>query len=407
VVYIFAGISVLILITAIWLVLHFKFKASHAQKGIEDQKLLFGEMQTKFSDTFKALSADALKSNNESFMNIANVQMARMQESAQEKLSKKEDAIFQMVKPVKESLEKVDNKISQLEQARAKADESVYQQVRSLMEAQKDLRSETSNLVAALRAPQARGRWGEMQLKRVVEMAGMLEQCDFTQQTTVRTDEGRLRPDLIVKLPGGKTVVVDSKTPLSAYLDALQEKVPELRLQRLKEHALHVRKHIEQLSRKSYWAQFKDAPEFVVLFLPGEAFFSAALEQDPSLIEVGVAQNVIIATPTTLISLLRAVAYGWRQEKLAENARAIGALGRELYKRVADMSGHMTKLGRSLQSSVETYNKTVGTLESRVLVTARRFEELDSAHLGTDIPAIAPVDQATRELRGPDNSTEN
>jgi len=404
-IYLFIVLAGLVACMGTWLVLSFKFKADQARRTSEDKLAFLQQAQTQLSDTFHALSADALQKNNQSFLDLAKLQMEKWQDGARVEFNKKEESILQIVKPVKESLEKVDHKIHELEKARLKAEASLSEQVRSMIETQKDLRSETSNLVAALRAPQARGRWGEMQLKRVVEMAGMLENCDFQKQATVSTEKGRLRPDLIVKLPGGKNVVVDAKTPLSSYLNALQENVPELKINHLKEHARHVRKHIEQLSRKSYWEQFQPAPEFVVLFLPGEAFFSAALEQDPSLIEVGVAQNVIIATPTTLIALLRAVAYGWRQEHLAENARQIGALGSELYKRISDLSGHMGRLGKSLQNSVESYNRTVGTLESRVLVSARRFKELDSSDVGVKIDTIPPIDQTTRALQEPETTT--
>ena len=376
-------------------------------RSASEKLVLLEQAQEKLTHTFKSLSADALQTNNQSFLQLAKTQLDQYQEQAKSELNKKQDSILELVKPVKDSLEKVDIKIQELEKSRARADESLFQQVRSLIDTQKELRLETSNLVTALRAPQGRGLWGEMQLKRVVEMAGMLEHCDFTKQESVTTEEGRLRPDLIVKLPGQKNIVVDAKTPLTAFLDALQETSIDGKREKMLEHSRHVRKHIEQLSRKSYWAQFQPAPEFVVLFLPGESFFSAALEQDPSLIELGVTQNVIIGTPTTLISLLRAVAYGWRQEKLAENAKYIGDLGRDLYKRIADMSGHITKLGKNLEQSVQAYNQAVGTLETRVLVSARRFQELDKSSAAAPLDAANPLDIAPRSLQAPELSPKN
>lgn len=362
--------------------------------------------EARLLDMFKAASGDALRNNNQAFLDLAKTHLEKYQEMAKAELDKKQTGIFELVKPVKESLERVDLKIQELERARAKADETVFQQVKSLIESQNQLKSETANLVQALRAPQGRGRWGEMQLKRVVEMAGMLEHCDFVQQENVTTqDQGRLRPDLIVKLPGSKNIIVDAKAPLMAYLEALEQQAPERKREKLIEHARQVRKHIELLSRKSYWDQFQPAPEFVVLFLPGEAFFSAALEFDPTLIELGVAQNVIVATPTTLIALLRSVAYGWRQEGLAENARAIGELGKELYKRVADMSTHMGRLGKSLENAVDSYNNTVGSLETRVLVSARRFKDLQSEVQGVEIAALPSIDKKTRALSAPELSS--
>jgi len=359
-------------------------------------------------DRFKALSAEALQTNNQQFLQLAQTQFDRLQSLAQQDLQKRQENITEIVKPVRESLEKVDMKIQELERSRAKADESIYQQVKTLIEAQKELRTETSQLVSALRAPQSRGRWGEVQLKRVVELAGMLEHCDFLTQASTNTEDGRLRPDLIVRLPGGKRIVVDAKTPLLAFLDSLSIENADLKRQRLSEHARYVRKHIEQLGRKAYWDQFAPAPEFVILFLPGEHFYSAALEFDPSLLEFGVAQNVIVATPTTLIALLRSVAYGWRQEKLAENARAMGELGKELYKRLSDLGVHFSRVGKSLETSIDSYNKAVATLESRVLVTARKFRDLEgSTSLGgsAELETPVPIDQRARALQAPELET--
>jgi len=257
-------------------------------------------------------------------------------------------------------------------------------------------------LVQALRSPIVRGRWGEVQLRRVVELAGMVDHCDFIEQQTFTTDEGRLRPDLIVSLPGGKTIVIDSKTPLNAYLEALEAPDEDSRMNRLRQHATQVRNHIEELSRKGYWAQFPTTPEFVVLFLPGEVFFSAALERDPSLIEFGANKKVIPATPTTLIALLRAVAYGWNQEKLAQNELAVRQLGAELYKRLSDMGGHFSSLGRSLNACVNAFNKVAGNIETRVFVTARKFSELGAGAMGADIRPLDQVDQITRDIQAPE-----
>jgi DNA recombination protein RmuC len=321
------------------------------------------------------------------------------QESAKGDLDKRQQAIGELVKPVKESLEKVDAKIQDIEKAREGAYQGLRQQVSALLDTQKELRAETSNLVKALRRPQVRGRWGEIQLRRVVEMAGMLDHCDFFEQQSTETEDGRLRPDLLVRLPGGKTIVVDSKAPLSAYLDAIEAPDENQRAAKLREHAGQVRGHVQALGRKSYFEQFDRAPEFVVLFLPGEVFFSAALEHDPELIEIGVRQNVIVATPTTLIALLRAVAYGWRQERLAENAQQISDLGKELYKRLADLSGHVAKVGKALGAATQAYNRAVGSLESRVLVSARKFKDLGTATGGSEIEELPPVDAAPRLLR--------
>jgi DNA recombination protein RmuC len=377
-------------------------EVQEVQRRSNEKIELLRATQESLSNSFKLLSSEALQRNNQSFLELAQTQLEKFQEGAKQDLTKRQDQIAEVIKPVKESLERVDQKIQLLEKTRAQTDASLIQQVRSLMDLQKDLRTETANLVTALRAPQGRGLWGEMQLKRVVEMAGMLEYCDFTKQSSVSTDEGRLRPDLIIRLPGGKNIVVDAKTPLLAYLEAIQQTTVELKRDKFSEHSRQVRKQLEQLGRKSYWDQFQPAPEFVVLFLPGESFFSAALEFDPTLIELGVAQNVIISTPTTLIALLRAVAYGWRQEKLTENAKAIGELGKEMYKRLSDMGGHLSRLGKNLENSVEAYNAAVATVESRVLVSGRRFKELESTRMGVEIDVLTPIEKHPRSLQAPE-----
>ncbi len=361
--------------------------------------LLLRARKQDLANQFLALSADALARNNQAFLDLAKASLGHAREAARGDLEMRQEAIAQLLTPVRASLEKVDCQIQELEKARAGAYAALSQQVRSLVDTQEQLRSQTGRLVTALRTPGVRGHWGEVQLRRVVEMAGMLERCDFVSQATIESEDGRLRPDLLVRLPAGKTIVVDAKTPLDAYLQAIDATDESTRKSKLASHARQVRDHMAALGRKSYWEQFDQAPEFAVMFLPGECFFSAALESDPSLIEAGAGQNVILATPTTLIALLRAVAYGWRQEKLAQNAAEISALGKELYKRLSDMSDHWNKMGRSLERAVEAYNCGIGSLESRVMVSARRFADLKTAPLGVEIPVLEPVDKSVRSIQ--------
>ena len=369
------------------------------KKYIIDKTNDLEQAKIRLSDAFKALSAEALQQNNQSFMDLAKTVLDKHESTAKEDLENRRKSIDEMIKPIKETLEKFDGKVQQVEKDRIQSYSSLIEQVKYLAESQNKLQQETGNLVKALRAPQTRGQWGEIQLKRVVEMAGMLEYCDFEQQTSVSDNEGnRLRPDMIIRLPNNKIIVVDSKTSLQAFLEATSTQDDALRLHHLKEHASQVRNHMTQLESKKYWDQFPMAPEFVVMFLPGESFFSAALEQDPSLIEFGVERRIILSTPTTLIALLKAVAYGWKQEQIAENAQVICELGRNLYDSIGILAEHLEDVGKGLGSALNAYNKSVRSLEGRVLSRARKFKELQ-ASTNRDIPELETIDSQPHTLQ--------
>jgi DNA recombination protein RmuC len=363
----------------------------HEQSRGEEKVALLEKTERELTERFDALAAAALRNNNESFLELAAA-----------KLGQKEQAVEHLVAPLKESLQKVDGKLQELEVARKGAYSSLAEQVRQLGETQKELRSETGNLVSALRdRPNVRGRWGEIQLRRVVEMAGMLEHCDFETQHHVATDDGRIRPDLVVKMPGGGSVVVDAKVAGQAYIESLECKDDESRTLKLRDHARQVREHVTKLGAKNYWSQFERTPDFVVLFLPGETFLSAALEQDPALIEESFNNRVLIATPTTLIALLRTVAYGWRQETIAESAKEVSELGRELYKRMATLTEHYSKVGKGLQSAVRAYNDSVGSFERSVLPGARKLKDHGITST-SDLAELREIELVVRTVKTPE-----
>jgi len=361
--------------------------------------------QAQLKEAFQALSGEALKSNNEQFLQLARTELERVRVAAQTELAEKETAIHGLIAPIREGLEKYDKKLSEIEVARAESFASLAQRIEGVSNVGEILRGETANLAKALRSSNVRGAWGELQLQRAVELAGMLEHCDFHTQHSVDTDEGKLRPDMVVRLPGGKSIVVDAKTPATAVLEAVNCQDDAQRKQLCLQYILAIKNHIDTLSKKAYWEQFASAPEFVILFLPSEAFFSVALEFDPTLFEHSFANKVIIATPTTLVAVLKAIAYGWRQDAVANNAQEISELGKELYDRIRLLAEHFGNVGDHLEKSVKAYNQAVGALEKRVLPGARRFQSLGvGSTMELDVLAeieLAPNPLLSSELRLP------
>jgi DNA recombination protein RmuC len=371
-------------------------KAAEAALHLNEQRTLLGQARQELAETFQALSGEALKQNNEAFLNLARSSFETLQAEAKGDLAHRQQAIDSLVKPLQDSLHRYDDQLRQLEQSRQAAYGGLDQHLKLLAESQQRLQSETGNLVKALRAPAIRGQWGEITLKRVAELAGMVAHCDFYEQESVTVDGGRLRPDMVVQLPGGRQIIVDAKTVLAGYLDAHEASTEEQRIEGMRRHAAQVRSRMDELSLKAYWNQFAQAPEFVVLFLPGEQFLGAALEHDPRLIEDGFLRSVVLATPTTLMALLRAVAYGWRQERLTEHAEEAGRLGKDLYERMAVLTEHLNDVGQALGKSVLSYNKAVGSLETRILPAARRFKELGISS-EKEIPMLDPVELVSRK----------
>ncbi|GHU11421.1 hypothetical protein FACS189449_02830 [Alphaproteobacteria bacterium] len=368
------------------------------KKNLLEKVKLLENAEQKLSNEFKAISSDALAKNNQTFLDLAKTVFEQFHEKTKAEVFGGTKSMSDLVNPIKSALENVGGKLNELEKSRVGAYEALKQQVGDLIITQNSLKTETNHLVSALKAPTVRGRWGEMQLRRVVELAGMMEHCDFREQVSSENSDGdRIRPDMIISMPGNQHIVVDAKAPLFAYLEALETRDEKTRKTLLKEHAKQIRSHVATLANKRYWTQFQPGPEFVVLFLPGEIFFSIATENDPSLIEFAMQERVIIATPTILLALLHTIALGWRQDNLSENARSIIKMGQELYKRLSDMTQHISSLGRNINSAVQSYNSTVASLESRVLVSARKFRELEVHE--KNIIELSAIEDDVRQMK--------
>jgi DNA recombination protein RmuC len=376
---------------------------AHERQASEQRAASFEETRAQLTGEFARLSTLALQQNNEQFLQLADTKLNETRQAAEGELAKRQQAIEQILKPIGEQLGKYEIGMQRLEVERQKAYTGLTEQMKHLSTSHDQLQKETRNLVTALRSPQTRGRWGELQLRRVVEMAGMLEHCDFDEQVTSDSDSGRMRPDMVVHLPGGKNVAVDAKVPMQAFLDANEADDESVRRTHLASHGRQMKAHVDALSKKEYWKRVDPSPEFVVAFIPGDPLLTAALEHEPGLMEYAVANHVLLATPTSLIALLRAVAYGWQQDALAENAREVQVLGAELYQRLSLLGDHFAGVGKGLNSAVTAYNRAVGSLEGRVMVTARRFVEMGVVGAGEkELTGPTPVDATTRALQSPE-----
>ena len=367
----------------------------------DQRHTILSHAEQTLRDAFRSMASEALQANSQSLTALAQASLEKTNEQVKGDLDRRHAAIADLVRPLADTLLAVDQKLGVVEKDRIAANASLAEQLKQVGSGLTSLQGETGKLVKALRQPHVRGHWGEVQLRQVVELAGMIEHTDFLEQVTLTTEDGRFRPDLVVRLPGGKRVIVDAKAPLSAYFDAVEAADDVERAARLGDHARQVRDHLVRLGSKAYWSQFDDTPEFVVMFLPGEALFSAALSHDPLLIEHGIANRVVLASPTTLIALLKAVSYGWRQERLQANAQQISDLGRELYQRLLVLATHYDDVKRGLDRAVDAYNRSVASLETRVLVTARRFRDL-GASSGDDIPELETIEKTTRVVQAPE-----
>ena len=377
-------------------------EVEHERAVAHERLAAVTDAQERLSASFKALSAEALQSNMAQLSELARAQLREVQAEAKGDLDKRQQAVEQLVAPLREQLGRVDTQLLRLDQERRESRGRLETQLKTLAETGERLRTETGALVTALRKPNARGQWGQMQLRNVVELAGMVRYCDFAEQSTVAGEESALRPDLVVSLPGGKHVVVDAKAPLQGVLDAYQARDEEERQGYLRDHARLLRRHVKALADKAYWTRLDSTPDVVVMFLPGEHLYGAALEADPALIEDAMARRVLIATPTTLLAMLRAIAYGWQQERVAESAQAISDLGRELHGRLVKLSSLLGTLGTRLNSTVRAYNEAVGSYEARVLPAARRFEDHGSAAGGRDLPELEQVTVSARTVHAPE-----
>ena len=367
---------------------------------------LLDQARYQLADTFSQLSTDALKRNNEQFLQLAEENLKRHQSEAKAELSTREQAIEQLVKPISEALNKTSAQINTIEKERKESYGQLYSTIKHLNEGQQNLKQETKNLVQALRRPEVRGQWGEMTLRRLAELSGMVAHCDFFEQTSQITDSGLIRPDMIVRLPDNREIIVDAKTPLDAYLSSIQTTDDILKASELRRHVQIIRQRSRELAAKNYWAEYSQSPEFVVMFIPGEHFLSAALELEPQLLEETMQLNIILATPTNFIAILRAVSYGWKQQALTENAIAIRNLGESLYKRLSVFSGHLDKLGSSLNSSVGHFNKTVGSLERQVIPSGKRFLDM-GIRAKDELDSIPPIDNQVRPVSSPEDDQIN
>jgi DNA recombination protein RmuC len=370
----------------------------YERKAAEDKEATYRETTRSLKDTFSALAGTALKDNTAQFLQLAQQNLKQFQIKAEDDLSQKERAIEGLVKPIREALDKTETEIRRMENERKQAQGALTLHLQTIAESHRLLQSETRNLVQALRRPEVRGQWGELTLKRLAELAGMVEHCDFHEQASVQTEQGQQRPDMVIRMPDKRDIVVDAKTPLDAYLSAIESVDDTERKGHLERHTRNVRARIKELSSKAYWRQFRFSPDFVVLFIPGDQFLSAALETDHSLIEDALSQNVILATPTSFVALLRAIAYGWRQEVLAENADTIREVGQDMYDRLITFAEHLSKLGRSLDSSVDHFNKAVGSYDTRILPGARKFVDMGIS-ARKDPPEPLPVERAARKVQ--------